>query len=165
MSQQVESTLRYGRNMPLHIVITGILAILLSCIMLILLIVFIIIDRELSLLLALFFPSIAIVGCSIFMEYIVRAKKAIALWKEDAVELEGYCIRAKNSKVKINGAIQISITFKYGEKNITRISGYREGKEDFNCNIGYAKWFKRYDNKYVKILYSPRYDEVMILKE
>lgn len=160
---KVEATLRYGRNMPKYVVNLCIISIVLGCVMIILSIVCAIIYLEIDLLFVLFFPIIEIICIASLLKYMIIVKKEIALWIEDAYLLDGYCKRTAGSIEKLDGAINISITFEYNGVKMTKMSGSNSHNYNY-VKDGYAKWFRKYENKRLKILYSPKYDEVMIIQ-
>ena len=96
------------------------------------------------------------------MKYHINVDKEIKLWKDDAVQLKA------TSKIideeTFIGEIpttyyKIEIYFKYQNKRIKKISG---GQKRFK---GYATIYRKYSNRVIDILYSPKYDQVMILKD
>ena len=91
-----------------------------------------------------------------------RAKKRyleIEKWLQDAVECRASIKRLDIEDIKYQ-SYQIEVEFDYKDRNIKKISNR------FNMVIdGYPKIFAKYHNKTVNILYSEKYDEVMILKK
>lgn len=92
-----------------------------------------------------------------------RIVKEVKTWLEDAVEIKAHSkkIGEIRSGMFYVLSIQIEIRFQYGGKvhkkqSSVKVSGLPKG---------YAEWFNRYADKDVDILYSPKYDEVMILKD
>ena len=78
---------------------------------------------------------------------------------EDAVELYAY----SEELSKIGMLLQVSETkirvkFQWEGRNYVRISGNGKRK-------AYQKVFTKYANRYIRILYSPKYDQIMILKD
>ena len=85
-----------------------------------------------------------------------KLKKKVDLWSKDAVELSA-SMKSQSSNVgMLLSKPTIIVEFSY--------QGKRYEKEIFN---GKKKFMivNQYINKKVKILYSPTYDEVLILKD
>ena len=87
----------------------------------------------------------------------IKDNNNIKTWLEDAVMLH-----ATISKVGLYDRryqpYQIAVTFEYNHKKQVKIS--LKGDKFF----AYGNYFSRYKNGAIKIYYSPRYDEVMIIK-
>lgn len=94
---------------------------------------------------------------ALFIVYLIneKRKKEIRLWLNDAVEL---C--AHSTKIRTKGVIlpayQIRIEFGYDGKRYKKFSG--------GINEGCDRVWSNYLDKQISILYSPSYDEVMVLK-
>lgn len=91
-----------------------------------------------------------------------KVKRLINLWLEDAVELEAFCALSNDYVRHINGAVKISVTFRFGQDEISQVSGMQGLKYPASKQDGYDSWFKKYVDKKIKILYSPKYNQVMI---
>ena len=97
---------------------------------------------------------------------ISRAKKFLF----DAVELSAKT-KMLDSSYAQNGFFRVPITkiaveFNYDGTNIVRHSGLKEYKGGLRNNKGgYNKVFNKYANRQIQILYSPKYDQVLILKD
>lgn len=95
-----------------------------------------------------------------------KIRKHILVWIDDAVELSAYC---KNIGVK--HWIGIQLTKLQVEFNINGVTYVRttdiERRSLFNFGrpLGFLASMSKYADKSIKILYSPKYDEVMILKD
>lgn len=100
----------------------------------------------------------------VFMIFIIKnykRRKVILLWLQDAVEIKAYAktlstwgpiFEAKSTRLQVN--------FTFNGKKITKIS---QGKQ-LGVPDGYHRIWTEYADKEINILYSPKYDEVMILK-
>ncbi len=108
--------------------------------------------------------GVGILFLSIGLTYLIKnhiLKKKIDIWLEDAVELKAVSQRFDRiwSFPYINFRyVKIHIEFRYNKKRIHKYSG--DGKRN-----GYDTVFYKYADREIDILYSPKYDEVMILKE
>ena len=100
-----------------------------------------------------------------------KIRNKILLWLQDAVELEGHCETLSedytsaplNQLISSPSRIRIRIKFKYNGKHYSRDSGYRNKNGELK-NEYQAIWI-HYADKSVKIMYSPEFDEVIILKD
>lgn len=88
-------------------------------------------------------------------------KKEVSLWLQDASivqatseEVDSFRAGFQPIGVKIRVRFDIN-GIAYARESTTKVFG---GK------IGYSNAFKKYTNRKIKIMYSPKYDEVMILK-
>ena len=97
------------------------------------------------------------------MLYIVRKnkklKKNILIWIEDAVELIAYSENIGNI-MHIPPQTKIRVTFYFDGKPYSKVS-----KGGDWLTYGHHKIFTRYANREINILYSPKYDQVLILKQ
>ena len=125
------------------------------------------------------------VGCligligTLGMLYIIlknaRLTKRIKEWLKDAVEIDAYCKYIDNFKVMGQPTqIKIQVEFKYNGKKIKKLSGderYNEGNSSMNLinkystKTGYDWFFKKFADRQIKILYSPKYDQVLLLND
>lgn len=108
-----------------------------------------------------------VLSCVPLIILIPRAvvEKKIRLWLRDAVPLtaksQTVAVREIRARVTYK-AIKISVKFFYnGEKHI-QASGNPEKHNETN---GFSQAYFDYTNREIKILYSPSYDQVMILWE
>ena len=71
------------------------------------------------------------------------------------------------SSIIMRGKARIKTTFIYEDKKITVRSGQRDynGVFDGSVKAGYCHYYQKLDNKEIKILYSPTYRQVFILKD
>ena len=111
----------------------------------------------------------------IFLFLILRnekIRKEIKLWLQDAVELGAFCeiLLSDHTDTPLLDAIfslppskaKIRVKFKYNGKHYSKDSGYKNKNGEFK-NDYQAVWVK-YADKSINILYSPKYDEVIVLK-
>lgn len=114
------------------------------------------------------------IGCNIYaglliavyVSIIVRNKKLrkkIIIWLEDAIQVKAHAkiidsvrlgIQPKQAKIKID--------FKIDGKKYSRISS---GKMPGGGPEGYHKIWANYADREINILYSSKYDQVLILKD
>lgn len=107
-----------------------------------------------------------------FLVYLLKNGKAwkeVRTWLEDAVESGAYSYLYSASSsatavafVRVN-IYRIKINFKIEGKHYSYLS--RDYQWGSLLPDGYNAFWKKYADKEVKILYSPKYEEVMILKE
>lgn len=87
----------------------------------------------------------------------------IKLWLQDAVELEAYSKKigevrsgmfsSLSTKIQVRFSVDGKV---YKRESSAKITGIPQG---------YTSWFNKYADREVKILYSPKYEEVLILKD
>lgn len=90
----------------------------------------------------------------------IKHRKQVLLWLEDAIEMRAYSMKLDWEPAGFFKVIKIQVQFNYDGENLTRNSIGADKN-----NVGYNHQFNKYANKEIRILYSPKYDQVMILKE
>lgn len=94
-----------------------------------------------------------------------KIRKDVLVWIEDSIELNAYC---KNLSIKYWLGIplnKIQVEFKIDGLHYVRISDNEKRRVlDFGRPAGYFSGVSKYVDKEVKILYSQKYDQVLILK-
>ena len=159
---EVEATLRDGRLIPKAFFIVCYILFALLLIFTAFAIVAVVIDRDaLSILL---FPAMLTPLVIWAFVYARKMWKRISTWLEDAVELEAECVRTFGT-TQMSGAIKIDVTFTYNGETIRKTSGLPSNSPQARALNGYSTYFTKYENKIIKILYSPKYDEVMMPKQ
>lgn len=99
-----------------------------------------------------------------------RLKKEIYSWLDDVVELTAQSMMYSS----IRGAKKLMVRFEYGGKKYTFLSG--KPKKSKNSTLranqtlpqtsgGYAVFFNLYADRTIKILFSKKYSQVLILKD
>ena len=90
-----------------------------------------------------------------------RGKKKATVWLEDAIVLEAYAksvgqtLHVRNMIARTATAIEVS--FEYDDKRCVRQSTYKDKPL-------YLAVYTKYADKKILIAYSPKYDEVMLIK-
>ena len=83
---------------------------------------------------------------------------------QDAVHLKANCICAATyndcANILPTEIIRIKVNFKYNGKHYSRLS-----ENDESIHRGYGSFWKKFAGKSIDILYSPKYDQVLILKD
>ena len=94
--------------------------------------------------------------------YINRGKKKATLWLKDAVLLEARCTLLDTSmqvrRSVVVKAAAIRVKFTYNGKKYTKESSYKGTR-------AYLPVFNKYADKKITIAYSPKYDQVMLVKD
>lgn len=91
-----------------------------------------------------------------------KLKKRVSLWLDDAVETKAYSKQTGEQKLPfLPKGITIQVKFEIEGKKYVRDSGIKV----FGGGKGYLATFKKYADREINILYSPKYDEVLILKD
>lgn len=90
----------------------------------------------------------------------------IKKWAKNAVKLKAFAraidISTTHTPVFRQRTTKLSVSFKYNNKTVIKESGKRGGA--FSSINGYSALFNKYADKELTILYSPIYDEVILMK-
>lgn len=114
---------------------------------------------------------LAMVGCaSVFLVDLIknhRHVRAIRLWIQDAVPYTVFAEKVDEDGIEYRWAhpspgVRIVVRFRYQGRRITRFSG--AGRNGLNTREGYYPGWKKYCDREIDILYSPKYDQVIVLK-
>lgn len=103
----------------------------------------------------------------IFFVFLDRKRK-ILLWLEDAIEVEGITKTIDKRKWMIVASlVKLKIEFIINGVKFERYTGDEKVSPYWNYHArdGYYSGIEKFADKKVKLLYSPKYDEVMILKD
>lgn len=114
--------------------------------------------------------ALAMVGCAIgsLVNLIKhhRYRKAIGRWMQDAVPYTVFAEEAGRQYL-VNGfgryAARIVVRFSYQGREIVRLSG--EGSKGPLTKEGFFPAWNKYCDREIDILYSPKYDQVIVLKD
>ncbi len=102
---------------------------------------------------------------SVLIFVLIKDKKIVETvkpWLDDAVEIESFSKKVGEIRLGIqpkSTKIQVKFTWQgthYIRESTVKLFGGQEG---------YAGWFNKYADRKVRILYSPKYDEVILLKD
>lgn len=167
--KKIVATLSYGKVPPAFLVVIFITMLLCSIILVPITIIIAVGENQYDFLFLLTFSIVGIPLSTYFLFDYCRAKQMIKLWKQDAVLLKAKSkIIAEqwvSSHVMIQDkVVKLSVTFKYEGKKMKIVSGEQGKKDLFHPIVGFDKLFEQYDDREIDILYSPRFDQVMILK-
>lgn len=110
--------------------------------------------------------GVYVLVCALFIYLCIRGqkqRKTVLSWLEDAVELKAVTKEISRQLGEIIvPCVKIQVDFYYGDKLHRQFS---DGKRDrFDDWPGYLALWKKYADREIDILYSPKYDEVMVLK-
>jgi len=87
-----------------------------------------------------------------------KLEKKVVLWLEDAIRLRALTMRLDKVSLAYK-PFQIQVNFEFDGRMYQRVSA------PGNVIKGYHKIFSRYGDREINILYSPKYDEVLIIKD
>jgi len=91
-----------------------------------------------------------------------QLRKKIIIWLEDAIEINAYSKKIGENRLGFQPkAVKIQVTFMLNGKTYIRESTVKV----FGGEKGYLGTYKKYADREIRILYSPKYDEVLILKD
>ena len=81
-------------------------------------------------------------------------------WAQDAIELYATSVGIKKAHFAFSniGLRKLKVSFKYNKKKYVKYSGTKQTN-------GYDRVFLKYSDAQITILYSPQFDEVMIIKD
>lgn len=81
-------------------------------------------------------------------------------WAQDAIELNATSVGIKKAYFAFSniGLRKLKVSFKYNKKKYVKYSGTKQTN-------GYDRVFLKYSDTQITILYSPQFDEVMIIKD
>ncbi|MCH5157816.1 MAG: hypothetical protein J1F33_01340 [Clostridiales bacterium] len=91
-----------------------------------------------------------------------KTKRQVVMWLSDAIKTTAFSKKVDEYRAGFQpSAVKIRVEF-----SLNGIKYVRESSATcFGGRPGYLGTFKPYANKRIDILYSPKYDEVLILKE
>ena len=165
---KVVATLAYGKVFSKALLSVVLIGLISSIISVPGLIYWAVDESEYEVLYALLVPGLGFAIFPLVLHYYRKVSKKIKLWKKDAVKLwakteEVDSIRTLYLHVR---KIKIRVKFYYNDKRIKQVSGeMNDMKETAYFNqVGYDSVFKKFADKRIEILYSPSYNQVMILK-
>lgn len=101
---------------------------------------------------------------AVFVYIIVKnniLKKKILLWLDDAVEIKAYSKKTDEYWLGLGIATKIQVKFVVADKTYIKESTAKT----FGGRKGYLGCYSKYADREIRILYSPKYDEVLILKD
>lgn len=163
---RVAASLEHGRILSKKW-ITFLHAIIFLALILIAGIIAIGITENVMALFALIFPVLII---TIFVFLIVKdflLKKKLKMCLYDAVELNATTSKVGTYRYYMGGTMyKIRVKFNFNGKTITRNSGKQcVESNSYSTKAGYDEVFKKFVDRQIKILYSIKYDQVLILND
>lgn len=165
---KIKATLTYGRKWSRGMILFLCIGIFLSVAMIPLIILCAVLSSEYAVLICLDLPLIVIPSFSYVLALDRKENKEIQEWRKDAVILPAQAIEADRFKNSVNHIVRlkISVKFYYEGRKIIQESGDKNPRKEsiFYSKPGYDAVFRKYINRPIEILYSPKYDEVMLLK-
>ena len=163
--KEVSATLKYGKLTPKFVGILSIVLVPITVLIFVGGIFLTIYERQamyliMSIIFGVLFGYCAVVVAQKYMlEY-----KELNKWIVDAVELEAYCKEDVSTRRSATTLGDVYVKFTYEDRELTirsAPSSYTKG--DPLKMYGNDKVFAWYINKKIEILYSPKYNEVMLL--
>lgn len=125
-----------------------------------------IIDKDYALIMIVIIVLAFIVIYICLLIYLNKQKKQVKTWLEDAdiVLLDAEC--GKSFDCLRYGGIRVAVTFVFNGQTIIKLSGNQKfscmGENWYKPKGGNIRGFNDLVGKKIKILYSPKYDEVLI---
>lgn len=93
-----------------------------------------------------------------------RKRREVNLWLKDAIEVEAYSKSIGKKQLGIFECVRIQVDFYINGIHYSRVSDSNIYKEK-SFEGGYYYLWSKYSNRKIRILYSPKYDQVMVLKD
>lgn len=94
-----------------------------------------------------------------------KLKRKIFMWLDDAVELDAKTEEIDREYTKfLLKTTKLKVEFQLNGQHVVLTSEQGNNKNPWFSNYGYRRDLTKYANKKVKILYSQKYSEVLILK-
>lgn len=95
-----------------------------------------------------------------------KIRKEVLLWIKDAVELTAYAKKLDEKRWVGVPMIKLQVEFTIdGINHICTTENERRGLIDLGRPVGYFSWISKYADRKINILYSPKYNQVMVLKD
>lgn len=95
-----------------------------------------------------------------------KIRKDILLWMEDAVEVTAYAKKLDEKRWLGFPLIKLQVKFTVdGVNHCCTTENERRGWIDFGRPVGYFSWISNYADRKIDIFYSPKYNQVMVLKD
>ena len=168
--RKIVATLSYGK-VPSKFMVGVFTTMLIGSIILIpIIIIMLIAEKQYQfLIISIFAILLGVFLSGYFLFHCYKIKNKIKLWKQDAILLKAKSKIVAEQWVPSYGIIgskvaKISVTFKYEGKRIKMVSGEQGEKDLFHSKAGFDELFKEYGDREIDILYSPRFNQVMILE-
>jgi len=168
INYKIIASLTYGKKISKVIMVLIYIALLL-CVTIVPLAIFCAIYyTEYEVLVCLFLPLIGISGLVYIIVVISKENRNIRRWKNDSVLLLANATevdRIENGLTNIV-KLKISVKFNYNGIKMMQESGEKNNKKGnlFYIHPGYDAIFLKYVDHPIHILYSPTYDQVLLLK-
>ena len=95
-----------------------------------------------------------------------KIRKEILLWMEDAVEVTAYAKKLDEKRWMGFPLTKLQVKFTIdGINHCCTTENEHRGLIDFGRPAGYFSWISNYADRKINILYSPKYNQVMVLKD
>lgn len=163
----ISASLKYGRLLTskwLKFMYVALAFYVVSVLSIVVLPIIFVPEWDMTVLLCIISISLIFVTLSIFLLYLIisdkKLKNKILLWANDAIELKAYSKTiGKEFNMQPTLYYQIAVSFVVNGTKHTKTSG--EGSDSKK----HHKIFSQYADREINILYSPKYDEVLVLKD
>lgn len=102
---------------------------------------------------------------SLFVFLLLKSKKAVLVWLDEAIECEGYTTVIDVRKRPFRTMLKLKIEFIINGTKYERETGDSSVLGDDDVMNGYFSGIEQFANKSVRVLYCPNHNKVMILKD
>ena len=165
---KIIASLTYGKKISLGVLVLIYIGLLLSVAIVPFAIFCAIIYTEYEALVCLFLPLIGIPGLSYIIIVVSRENRNIKRWKRDSVLLSAHISEVDRIENVFTNIVilKISVKFIYNGTKMTQESGEKNNKKGniFYSHPGYDAIFLKCIGHGIRILYSPAYDQVLLIK-
>ncbi len=167
---KIIATLAYGKKYSIGFFVFLILALLLGVVTAVLSIICTILYTEYAALAGLVLPFICVPSLFYLIVILSKENKDIKKWEEDAVILSAQAIEVDRLKNTFNNKAKFKISVKFIFDGHVIIQNSEEKNKRVkniwvNMNPGYDEVFRKFIGQSIQILYSPKYEQVLLLKD
>lgn len=165
---KIIASLTYGKKISVGVLVLIYIGLLLSVVMIPLAVFCAIFYTEYEVLVCLFLPLIGIPGLFYIIIVVSRENRSIKRWEKDSVMLFAHISEVDRIENGLTNIVKSKILVKFNYNGIKMIqeSGEKNNKKSnmFYIHPGYDSIFLKCIGNRIRILYSPIYDQVLLLK-
>ena len=165
---KIIASLTYGKKFSVGVLVLFYIGLLLNVLTVPLAVFCAVYYAEYEVLVGLFLPLIGIPGLSYIIIVVSRENRNIRRWEKDSVMLFAHVSEVDRMGNGAINTVKVKISVKFNYNGVKRIqeSGEKNNKKSniFYIHPGYDAIFLKCIGDRRRILYSPAYDQVLLLK-